>query len=170
MYLNRVFLALGSNVGNWKVNFNRCLKELDQIGVLIAIGNIYISEPYGYKKQSNFYNTALEFKTCLSPIKLINNLQLIEKKLHKQKIIVNGPRRIDIDIVFYNSLKINHNNLIIPHPRAIDRDFVIFPLNDIDPFFKHPVKNKTIKQLKIELKEEYINKKIKQPKDSFVIH
>lgn len=170
MYPNRVFLALGSNIGNWKVNFNNCLKELHKVGNLIAIGNIYISEPYGYKEQNNFYNTALELKTSLNPIELIYKIQLIEKKLHKKKIIENGPRRIDIDIIFFNSLKITNNNLIIPHPRATDRDFVIYPLDDIDPFFKHPVQNKTIKQLKIELTKKYINKKIKQPKDLFVIH
>ena len=170
MYPNRVFLALGSNIGNWKVNFNNCLKELHKVGNLIAIGNIYISEPYGYKEQNNFYNTALELKTSLNPIELIYKIQLIEKKLHKKKIIENGPRRIDIDIIFFNSLKITNNNLIIPHPRATDRDFVIYPLDDIDPFFKHPVQNKTKKQLKIELTKKYINKKIKQPKDLFVIH
>ena len=101
MYPNRVFLALGSNIGNWKVNFNNCLKELHKVGNLIAIGNIYISEPYGYKEQNNFYNTALELKTSLNPIELIYKIQLIEKKLHKKKIIENGPRRIDIDIIFF---------------------------------------------------------------------
>ena len=92
------------------------------------------------------------------------------KKLHKNKLIKNGPRRIDIDIIFFNALKIKKENLIIPHPRAVSRDFVIFPLFDIDPFFKHPVENKSLKEIKIELKDKYIEKKIKQPKDLFVIH
>ena len=63
MYLNKVFLALGSNVGNWKLNFNRCLNELQNIGKLVSIGNIYISKPYGYKEQNNFYNTAIKLHT-----------------------------------------------------------------------------------------------------------
>ena len=170
VYLNKVFLALGSNVGNWKLNFNRCLSELQSIGKLISIGNIYISKPYGYKKQNNFYNTAVEFHTNSSPIKLMHELQLIEKKLHKNKLIKNGPRRIDIDIIFFNSLKINQENLVIPHSRAVNRDFVIFPLCDIDPYFKHPVENKSLKKIKTEIQEKYIEKKIKQPKDLFVIH
>jgi len=169
VYLNKVFLALGSNVGNWKVNFNSCLKQLQNIGELKSIGNIYVSKPYGYKEQSDFYNTAVELQTTYRPIELIKKLQLIEKKLHKKKLIKNGPRRIDIDIIFFNSLTINKENLIIPHPRAINRDFVIFPLCDIDPFFKHPVENKSLKKLKIELQIKYIEKKIKQPKDLFVI-
>ena len=170
VYLNKVFLALGSNVGNWKLNFNECLRELQKIGEIGSIGNIYISKPYGYKDQNNFYNTAIKFHTSSSPIKLLNEFKLIEKKLHKNKLIKNGPRRIDIDIIFFNSLKINHGNLVIPHPRAANRDFVIFPLCDIDPYFKHPVEKKTLKKLKREIKDVYIEKKIKQPIDLFVIH
>jgi len=169
VYLNKVFLALGSNVGNWKVNFNSCLNQLQNIGELKSIGNIYVSKPYGYTEQSNFYNTAVELQTTYGPIELIKKIQLIEKKLHKKKLIKNGPRRIDIDIIFFNSLTINQENLILPHPRAINRDFVIFPLCDIDPFFKHPIVNKSLKKLKIELQVKYIEKKIKQPKDLFVI-
>ena len=170
VYLNKAFLALGSNVGNWKFNFNGCLSELQNIGELVAIGNIYISKPYGYKEQNDFYNTAVEFHTNSSPIDLMKELQLIEKKLHKDKLIKNGPRRIDIDIIFFNSLKINQENLVIPHPRAANRDFVIFPLCDIDPYFKHPVGKKSLKKLKVEIEDIYIKKKIKQPKDLFVIH
>ena len=170
MYPNKVFLALGSNVGNWKLNFNGCLSELKNIGELVSIGNIYISKPYGYKEQNDFYNTAVEFHTTSSHIKLLNELKLIEKKLHKNKLIKNGPRRIDIDIIFFNSLKINHANLVIPHPRAANRDFVIFPLCDIDPYFKHPVEKKSLKILKGEIEDIYIEKKIKQPIDLFVIH
>ena len=169
VYLNKVFLALGSNVGNWKVNFNNCLRQLQNIGELKSIGNIYVSKPYGYKEQNNFYNTAVEFQTISGPIQLIKELQLIEKKLHKKKLIKNGPRRIDIDIIFFNSLKISQENLVVPHPRAANRDFVIFPLCDIDPYFKHPVDNKILKKLKIEIQDKYIKKKIKQPKDLFLI-
>lgn len=169
MYHNKVFLALGSNVGNWKNNFNNCLKLLCNIGELRAIGNIYISKPYGYVNQKNFYNTAVEFKTNLKPIQLILELKNIEKKLHKKKLIINGPRRIDIDIIFFNNLKVNTGSLIIPHPRATDRDFVIFPINDINPFFIHPLQKKSIKNIKMQLKDIYIETKIKQPIDSFEI-
>ena len=102
VYPNKVFLALGSNIGNWKVNFNSCLKQLKNIGELKSIGNIYVSKPYGYKDQNDFYNTAVEFHTTFGATKLIIELQLIEKNLHKNKLIKNGPRRIDIDIIFYN--------------------------------------------------------------------
>ncbi len=170
MLQNKVFLALGSNIGNWKVNFNYSLIELKKIARLNAIGNIYVSKPFGYKKQNDFYNTVIEIETTNNPVQLINQIKLIEKKLHKNKTIINGPRRIDIDIIFFNSLKICYKNLIIPHPRAAKRDFVLFPLFDIDPFFTHPKSRKSIKNLKADLKETYIKKKIKQPRELFVIH
>ena len=79
MSLNRVFIALGSNVGNWKANFNQCLVELNKISFLVAIGNIYVSKPYGLRKQNDFYNTAIEIKTSNTPVQLVNKMQLIEK-------------------------------------------------------------------------------------------
>ena len=128
MSKNRVFIAIGSNIGNWKVNFNYCLIELSKFSKLSSIGNIYVSKPYGFKKQNDFYNTALEIETKITPIELINKIKLIEKKLHKNKKIKNGPRIIDIDIIFYNFLKISCKNLNIPHPRVTERDFVLYPL------------------------------------------
>ena len=170
MFPNRVLIALGSNVGNWKINFNVCLKELGKISYITAIANIYMTKPYGYELQNNFYNTAVEIKTSSNPLKLMKQLQLIEKKMHKNKTIENGPRCIDIDIIFFNNLKFDQEGLIIPHPRATTRDFVIYPLFDIDPFYKHPVEKKSIKQLKMEIKDIYILRKIMQPKESFVIY
>ena len=170
MYQNKVILALGSNVGNWKINFNSCLTELSKISSLHAIGNIYVSKPYGFKKQNDFYNTAVEIQTKDTPFQLIYKIKLIEKILHKKKIIKNGPRRIDIDIIFFNSLKIYYKNLIIPHPRAAERDFVLYPLCDIDPYFHHPIFRKSIHKLKKEAQSHYIKKKIMQPKDLFVIY
>ena len=170
MYRNKAFLALGSNIGNWKVNFNSCLRELQNIGELKSIGNIYISKPYGYKDQNDFYNTAVEIQMDFDPTQLIKKIHLKKNKLHKNKLIKNGPRRIDIDIIFFNMLIINQQNLIIPHPETTNRDFVIYPLCDIAPFFEHPVEKKNLTKIKKELQDVYIKKIIKQPKDLFVIH
>ena len=169
VYPNRAILALGSNVGNWKTNFNHCLKKINNFGLITRIGNIYVSKPYGHVQQKDFHNTAIELMTNHSPLKLMRGLQLVEKVLKKNRTIINGPRRIDIDIVFYNQLVFQNNQLTIPHPRAFKRDFVLNPINDIDPFYIHPTKHKTIKALIEELNEKYIEKKIKQPRDSLLI-
>ena len=147
MSQNKVFLALGSNVGNRKVNFNSCLMELKKISKLKAIANIYVSKPYGYKKQNDFYNTVVEVKTHNNPFQLMNQIKIIEKKLHKNKILINGPRRIDIDIIFFNSLNISYKKLIIPHPRMHQRSFVLQPLCELNPKWIHPITKKGIKEL-----------------------
>lgn len=170
MYQNKVILALGTNIGNWKSNFNNCLIELSKIGLLEAIGNIYLSKPYGFNKQNNFYNTCVKIRTKFSPIQLFKKLELIEKKLFKKKLIKNGPRKIDIDIIFYNSIKFKTKKLTIPHKNLIFRDFVLLPLCDIDKFQIHPIEKKSIKKLNKECVERYVYKKIIQSKGSFVIY
>ena len=102
--LNKVYIALGTNIGNWKNNFNQSFKMINQLGSIKKFSSFYLSYPYGYKDQNYFYNTAIEIETNLEPKKLFDGLQLIEKKLQKNKSILNGPRRIDLDIIFFNKL------------------------------------------------------------------
>ncbi len=160
MYQTDTIIALGSNLGNSIFNLSSAIKELRKIGHVSKIADVYISEPYGYKHQDNFYNTAILLKTNKQPLELINIINKIEKKLKKNKRIINGPRNIDIDIIFYGKNKYSFNNLIIPHPRAIDRDFVLIPILDIDPLLKHPTEKKSIKTLSAKLEKNYIIKKL----------
>ena len=104
MLKNKVYIALGTNVGNWKNNFNRSFVELNKIGLITNFSSIYISKPFGYKDQNYFYNTAIELSTNIDPYKLIYKLIIIEKILKKSKTIHNGPRRIDLDIIFFNKI------------------------------------------------------------------
>tara|TARA_B100001123_G_scaffold437258_1_gene569100 strand:- start:765 stop:1277 length:513 start_codon:yes stop_codon:yes gene_type:complete len=170
VFQNKVIIALGTNIGNWKNNFNQALFELNKIGFISNFGSIYYSKPFGFKNQSFFYNTAIEFITLANPIKLLQDIQIIEKKIKKNKFFVNGPRRIDLDIIFYNKIILKKNNLIIPHPRAHLRDFVLYPIKDMSPFYIHPTKKKTINNLVLELKENYILKRINRTKESLLIY
>ena len=160
MYQTDTIIALGSNLGNSIFKLSCAIKELRKIGFISKIADIYISKPFGYKYQNNFYNTAVLLKTRKAPLELINKIHQIENKLKKNKKIKNGPRNIDIDIIFYGKNKYYFNNLIIPHPRAVDRDFVLFPVLDIDPFFRHPNEKKSIKVLSNKLDKKYIIKKL----------
>ena len=160
MYQTDTIIALGSNLGNSIHNLSCAIKELRKHGNIAKIANVYISEPYGYKDQDNFYNTAVLFKTNKQPLELINIIYQIEKKLKKNKRIINGPRNIDIDIIFYGKNKYFFSNLIIPHPRAKDRDFVLLPILDINPFIQHPTEKKSIKTLSAKLQKKYIIKKL----------
>ena len=160
MYQTDSVIALGSNLGNSIYNLGCAIKELRKFGYISKIADVYISEPYGYKYQDNFYNTAVLLKTNKQPLELINIISQIEKKLKKNKRIINGPRNIDIDIIFYGKNKYFFSNLIIPHPRAKDRDFVLLPILDINPFIRHPTEKKSIKTLSAKLQKKYIIKKL----------
>ena len=170
MLLNKAFIALGTNIGNWKNNFNQSFIQINKIGHITNFGSVYLSNPYGFQNQNFFYNTAIELTTTLGAIELMRELKIVEKKIHKKKLFTNGPRRIDLDIIFYNKMIINNKSVTIPHPQAHLRDFVLRPIYDMNPFFTHPLEKKTIKELIKTLEENYIFKKINRQKDSVLIY
>ena len=170
MYLNKVYIALGTNIGNWKNNFNQSFKMINKLGIIKKFSSFYLSYPYGYKDQNYFYNTAIEIETNLEPKKLFDGLQLIEKKLQKNKPFLNGPRRIDLDIIFFNKLVLTSSILTIPHKSAYKRDFVLLPLIEISPFFIHPTKKVPIKKLQKNIKKYYVFKVIRRQQESLVIY
>ena len=156
MYPTNYYIALGTNVGNYINNFSNAILELKKIGKVVKMANIYKSKPYGYLKQNFFYNTMVHLRSEILPIELINKIQLIERKLKKNKRIINGPRRIDLDIIFWDHKIIKIQELSIPHPRASERDFVLLPMQDIVQNFRDPVSKLTIKELILRLKNYYI--------------
>ena len=170
MSLNKTYIALGTNVGNWKNNFNNAVRLISNVGIITQFASIYLSRPYGYEQQHYYYNSALELKTNLSPYGLFNELQIIEKKLQKNKLFVNGPRRIDLDIIFFNNLILRSNRLTIPHNQAHLRDFVVLPLMEMNPFYIHPLKKETICTLYKKLKYKYVFKIKRRRKESLIIY
>ena len=160
MYPTSYYIALGTNVGNYKLNLSKAVKELNNIGNVNKIANIYKSKPYGYLKQSYFYNSMVSLKSEMLPSELIKKIYLIERKLYKNKRIINGPRRIDLDIIFWDQKIFKNNNLTIPHPRAKDRDFVLLPLLDLAPLFRDPVSKLTVRELIKKLKDRYVIEKL----------
>jgi 2-amino-4-hydroxy-6-hydroxymethyldihydropteridine diphosphokinase len=156
VYPTNYYIALGTNVGNYINNFSNAILELKKIGQVVKMAHIYKSKPYGYLKQNFFYNTMVHLKSEILPIELINKIQLIERKLKKNKRIINGPRRIDLDIIFWDHKIIKIQELSIPHPRASERDFVLLPMQDIVQNFRDPVSKLTIKELILRLKNHYI--------------
>ena len=160
MYQTKVFIALGSNIGDKVFNIKQSIHEIKKYGQVVNYGDIYISKPYGFKNQQNFFNTAILFFTNLQPIELMKKLSLIEIKSKKNKKIENGPRKIDMDIIFYGKQNISNKKLIIPHPRAHLRDFVLRPIADIDSNFIHPTKKISIRNLISQLDENFTFRKL----------
>jgi len=143
-----VFIALGSNVGDREVNIKTAIEKIRQRGIkVVKISDIIETEPYGYVDQPKFLNAVLQAETLLSPRELLNTLQEIEKEMGRERKIKWGPRNIDLDIIFYNGLIFNDEDLKIPHPDAHNRIFVIKPLAQIAEDFIHPVLKITVKEI-----------------------
>ena len=129
----KIYLALGSNVGDREENINRAISLLSEKIKNIKVASFYETEPVGYTKQNKFINTALEGYTELSPLELLKFCQKVEKKVGRIYRFKWGPREIDIDILLYGDLKINSPDLKVPHPLMLDREFVMKPLKELNP-------------------------------------
>lgn len=144
---HRVFIALGSNLGDREKNLGAAILLLSSFISVQKISPIYETEPWGFKDQPSFLNQVLEGLTRFKPITLLKRLKSIEKKLGRKPGIRYGPRLIDLDILFYDDLILDEPGLAIPHPRLHERSFVLVPLENIAPCLVHPVLNQTIHEL-----------------------
>jgi 2-amino-4-hydroxy-6-hydroxymethyldihydropteridine diphosphokinase len=142
-----VYLALGSNVGNRAANLKAAIAALPPQMEVKEKSRVYETPPWGYAEQEKFLNQVLRVQTYLSPEALIKHLKRLEGALGRETTFPNGPRLIDIDILFYDDLVYESPTLVIPHPRLHERGFVLLPLMDIAPELVHPVKQQTIHQL-----------------------
>ena len=147
MQVTDVFIGIGSNIWNKEENIRKAIGSIKEKCKILRISSLYETEPIGYKKQNWFLNCAIEIETEFEPLELLNFLQSIEKKMGRVKTIKNGPRIIDLDILFYDNKVINEKGLAVPHPRLHERLFVLEPLKEIAPEFVHPVLNKSIKEI-----------------------
>lgn len=149
----RVFLGLGSNLGDKKANLEKAISELGKAGVKIARrSSFYITRGAGPVNQPNFLNACLEASTKLPPEKLLKVVKKIEKDCGRVEVERWGPRVIDIDILLYDALEIESPDLVIPHPFLKRRDFVLVPLSELDPNLLYPGNDVTVTQLLDELK------------------
>lgn len=129
-----VYLGLGSNKGDRRLFIRSALYLLEQNQVpIIKTSSLLETEPVGGPPQGKFLNAVVKAHTELPPKELLILAKAIESFLGREETEVNEPRPIDIDILLYDNLCLNHPRLTIPHPRMFDRDFVIKPLKEIAP-------------------------------------
>ncbi|MBT1248417.1 MULTISPECIES: 2-amino-4-hydroxy-6-hydroxymethyldihydropteridine diphosphokinase [unclassified Thermosipho (in: thermotogales)] len=142
----KVFLGLGTNIGNKEKNLIDALTLLEKRNLkILKVSSIYVTKPYGYTEQDDFYNIVVEIDTDLSPLKLLNKLLKIENDMGRKRTIKWGPRIIDIDILFYGNLVVDMENLKVPHYDFEKRSFFVVPMAEILENFKHPVANVSMK-------------------------
>jgi 2-amino-4-hydroxy-6-hydroxymethyldihydropteridine diphosphokinase len=158
-----IYINIGSNLNsqNGDRTFN-IKKAIDLILFekikIIKKSSIYETPSYPNKKNPKFLNICLQIESKDKPEVLIKKFKIIEKKLQRRRGLKNQPRTCDIDIIDYEGKKIRSKDLITPHPRAHLRNFVLFPLYEISPKWKHPILNKKIdyliNKLKLNLRNE----------------
>jgi 2-amino-4-hydroxy-6-hydroxymethyldihydropteridine diphosphokinase len=143
-----IYLSLGSNLGDRAANLERAMESLAEIGVrVLRRSSLYETEPVDLLEQPWFLNCVVEGETTLPPRELLEGLQSIERKLGSKKLVTRGPRIIDLDILFYGSVAIHEPGMEIPHPRLAVRRFVLVPLVELAPEFRHPVLCKAAAEL-----------------------
>lgn len=153
-----VYLALGSNLGNRLSNLKEATAALPPQMEVKAKSAVYETPPWGYEDQPKFLNQVLKATTYLDPEPLLKHLKRLEVTLGRKETFQNGPRLIDMDILFYDDLILNTRLLVIPHPRLQERGFVLLPLMDLDPDLVHPVSKKSVREMMTACNVEGIEK------------
>jgi 2-amino-4-hydroxy-6-hydroxymethyldihydropteridine diphosphokinase len=135
----KVFLGLGTNIGDRRANLEKALSCLKEAGIKIKkTSSVYETEPIGVVEQEWFYNMVVEAETKLPPLKLLSLVKGIEKKMGRVNSKRWGPRLIDIDLLMYDNLQFRDTTregykLKLPHPEIKNRAFVVLPLLEIAP-------------------------------------
>lgn len=144
-----VYLSLGSNLGDRVQNLKEAIKRIersDKISIK-KISSVYETDPVGYENQPWFLNLVLQVDTSLAPCPLLEQLLSIEEQMGRKRGEKWGSRNIDVDVLFYDDLIVDSDDLTIPHPRMHERRFVLVPLAQIAPRLFHPFLKKNVREL-----------------------
>ncbi|MCD4745325.1 MAG: 2-amino-4-hydroxy-6-hydroxymethyldihydropteridine diphosphokinase [Bacteroidales bacterium] len=147
--MNNLILLLGGNLNDRFLILDKAKSLLEKkIGKIIKASSVYETEPWGFNNINFFLNQVVLLKTKLTPHSLLSEILEIEHFLGRLRNNTNYESRIiDIDILFYDDLIINENNLTVPHPLLHKRKFTLIPLKEVAKNFIHPVFKKTISEL-----------------------
>ncbi|MCQ6563693.1 2-amino-4-hydroxy-6-hydroxymethyldihydropteridine diphosphokinase [Paenibacillus mendelii] len=130
---SQAYIALGSNMGDREQMLREALRLLQEHASIdvLRVSNVYETDPVGYTDQSSFLNMAAALETTLEPMPLLRAMLLIEQQLGRKRDVRFGPRTIDLDLLLYEDVRMEEDELILPHPRMMERAFVLVPLRDV---------------------------------------
>ena len=143
------YIALGANLGDKEANLRLGVEALRATKgcQVLAVSDFLVTEPYGGVEQDDFLNGAMKIRTLLTPHELLERLHEIEQEAKRERVVRWGPRTLDLDILLYDDLILDEEELHIPHIEMYKRDFVLKPLCQIAPYVRHPVYNRTAAEL-----------------------
>jgi 2-amino-4-hydroxy-6-hydroxymethyldihydropteridine diphosphokinase len=139
--MHQVFLGIGGNTGNKQDNFDKVYTFIkNELGEVLRSSSVYETSPWGFQSEDNFWNQVLVVETEYSPEELLQKVAKIENWLGRERGTTGyTSRKMDIDILYFDELVIETENLTIPHPQIANRLFVLVPLAEIAPEFVHPL-------------------------------
>ncbi|PKO13129.1 MAG: 2-amino-4-hydroxy-6-hydroxymethyldihydropteridine diphosphokinase [Chloroflexi bacterium HGW-Chloroflexi-10] len=153
----KVWIALGTNLGNKEKNLENAIKALSVTVTVQSISSNYVTPPWGYIDQPEFLNMVLSGETELQPHELLFFLKETEKQLGRLENFQYGPRLIDMDILYFHKTIMESKELTIPHPQIQNRIFVLAPLCEIAPYHFHPILQKCNRELLAALPDSPFN-------------
>ncbi len=154
--MTTAYIALGSNLGDREQYLHSALDTLSQLGDVGAVSSFYETEPVGTAPQPDFLNAVAELRTQFGPQDLLAALLRIEQQHGRDRSAAppKGPRTLDLDLLAYDDLVLETPTLTLPHPALVERRFVLEPLAEIAPGWRHPIREKTAAQLLGEMADE----------------
>jgi 2-amino-4-hydroxy-6-hydroxymethyldihydropteridine diphosphokinase len=159
----KVYLSLGSNVGDRAANLRTAMAALSAAGVRVTkVSSIYETEPVDLLQQPWFLNCLVEGETEVEAVALLRELRGIERRMGSQKPVARGPRLIDLDILLYGAQTIATPELQVPHPRMHLRRFVLEPLAEIAPQLRHPYWSGTAAELLANSKDQSVVRRMER--------
>ena len=142
-----MFLGLGANLGDPLAQLAAAVAGLRGAVEVDVVSSVFRTEPVGFREQPDFFNLVVAGSTRLEPGELLRAVQEVEARMGRVRTFRDAPRRIDVDVLAYGDLVIDTPELTVPHPRMAARGFVLHPLAEIAPDWRHPVSGKTARQL-----------------------
>lgn len=146
-----VFINIGSNIGNRRMNLSRAIAAIEKEFGYFELSHTVDTEPEGFDSDHRFLNVGMMFISDLEPVEILHKLQAIERSIspasHRNADGSYADREIDIDIIAIDEIKMESEELLLPHPRMDRRRFVLEPLAELAPGWRHPDSSLTASQL-----------------------